>query len=100
MGLFTKGQQNIAKSVYLDAKKYLKPKDGNIHIIMFNSFSKLINEVFCCEDKYTTQLDEILSSMQDDGYEIVDVKINTIKNHGKGFLGDDMEGYTTLVLYK
>lgn len=57
MGIFTKGQRNIATSVYEDAKKYLKPKDGHTHVVMFNSFSKLNNEIFCCEDKYTTQIE-------------------------------------------
>ena len=42
---------------------------------MVNSFSKWINQNFGCEDKYTTQIDEIISSMQLDGYEIVDIKL-------------------------
>ena len=46
-------------------KKYLKPSDGKLHVIMFNSFSKLANQVFSCEDKYTTQIDTILSAMQE-----------------------------------
>jgi len=100
MGMFTKGQKNVASSVYDDAKKYLKPKDGNVHVIMFNSFSKLINEYFCCEDKYTTQIDEIITCMQNDGYEIIDVKFNSLQNQGKGVFGSDMEGYNTLIMYK
>ena len=84
MGIFTKGQRNIATSVYEDAKKYLKPKDGHTHVVMFNSFSKLNNEIFCCEDKYTTQIDEIVSRMQDDGYEIVDIKVTILQNQGSG----------------
>ena len=100
MGIFTKGQRNIAASVYSDAKKYLKPKDGNVHVVMFNSFSKLINEIFCCEDKYTTQIDEIVSQMQADGYEIVDIKVTILQNQGSGFFGDSMEGYSTLIMYK
>lgn len=100
MGIFTKGQRNIATSVYEDAKKYLKPKDGYTHVVMFNSFSKLNNEIFCCEDKYTTQIDEIVSRMQDDGYEIVDIKVTILQNQGSGFFGDSMEGYSTLIIYK
>ena len=78
-------------------KKYLKPKDGKIHVIMFNSFSKLANQIFSCEDKYTTQIDTILSAMQDDGYEIVDVKITVIQNQG---LVGEMEGFNTLITYR
>ncbi len=100
MGMFTKTQKNMANVIYNEAKKYLKEKDGNIHVVMFNSFSKLINELFCCEDKYTTQIDEIVTCMQNDGYEIIDIKFNTLQNQGKGFFGDSMEGYSTLIMYK
>lgn len=100
MSIFTKGQRNIANSVYESAKKYLKPKDGNVHVVMFNSFSKLMNEIFCCEDKYTTQIDEIVSQMQNDGYEIVDIKVTILQNQGTGLFGSDMEGYSTLIMYK
>ena len=41
MGFFKGVQQASAETTYKDAKKYLKPKDGKIHVIMFNSFSKL-----------------------------------------------------------
>lgn len=40
MGLFTKMQENMADSIYENMKKYLKEKDGKIHTIMINSFSK------------------------------------------------------------
>ena len=97
MGFFTGVQQASAETTYKDAKKYLKPKDGKIHVIMFNSFSKLANQIFSCEDKYTTQIDTILSAMQDDGYEIVDVKITVIQNQG---LVGEMEGFNTLITHR
>ncbi len=97
MGMFTSGQKSTANGVYMDLKNYLKPKDGKVHIVMINSFSKWINQNFACEDKYTTQIDEIISLMQDDGYEIVDVKFNSLMN--QGVLGQ-MEGFHTLVTYK
>lgn len=97
MGFFTGVQQASAETTYKDVKKYLKPKDGKIHVIMFNSFSKLANQIFSCEDKYTTQIDTILSAMQDDGYEIVDVKITVIQNQG---LVGEMEGFNTLITYR
>lgn len=64
---------------------------------MVNSFSKWINQNFGCEDKYTTQIDEIISSMQLDGYEIVDIKIDSLQNQG---LSGSMEGFHTVILYK
>lgn len=97
MGLFSGMQQQASVNVYEQTKKFLKPKDGKIHIVMINSFSKWINQIFGCEDKYTIQIDEIISKMQDDGYEIVDVKINSIQNQG---ISGSMEGFHTLITYK
>jgi hypothetical protein len=100
MGFFTKGQQNAANAVYTNLKKYLKEKDGFTHVVMVNSFSKFANEYFSCEDKYTTQIDQIVTLMQQDGYEILDIKFDTLKNQGTGILGSGMEGYATLIMYK
>lgn len=98
MALFTSNQKESAERVYeKEVKKHLKPKDGKTHVVMINSFSKFINQVFCCEDKYTTQIDEVVSSMQDDGYEILDVKFNSIQNQG---LFKNMEGFHTLITYR
>lgn len=97
MGMFTSNQTNTANVVYQNAKKYIKPKDGKVHVLLINSFSKWLNQNFECDDKYTTQLDTILSNMQDDGYEIIDVKFNSIMN--QGLLGQ-MEGFHTLITYK
>lgn len=98
MAFFTKGQKAAADNIYLkEVKRYLKPKDGLIHVVMIDSFSKFINQYFGCEDKYTTQIDTILMSMQRDGYEIIDVKFNSIKNQG---LSGSAEGFHTLIMYK
>ncbi len=97
MGIFTKNQKNTAEVIYEETKKYLKPRDGKTHVVMINSFSKLLNQIFGCEDKYTTQIDEILTCMQNDGYEIVDVKFNSIPGQG---MSKEMEGYHTLIIYK
>ncbi|WP_419058141.1 hypothetical protein [Enorma massiliensis] len=75
----------------------LAPKDGKVHVVMLNSFSKFLNQTFECENKYTGQIDAIVSAMQDDGYEILDVKFNSIQ--GQGLTGS-MEGFHTLVMYR
>lgn len=75
----------------------LAPKDGKVHVVMLNSFSKFLNQTFECENKYTGQIDAIISAMQDDGYEILDVKFNSIQ--GQGLTGS-MEGFHTLVMYR
>lgn len=98
MGLFTKSQRNAAQSIFeRKVKPFLKEKDGYTHVVMINSFSKFCNKNFDCEDKYTTQIDEILTNMQKLGYEIVDIKLGVVKNQG---LAGEMEGYNTLIMYK
>lgn len=98
MGFFTKGQKTIAQNIYSkNIKPHLKEKDGLTHIVMVNSFSKWLNQSFDCEDKYTNQIDEILVAMQKDGYEIVDIKFNSLMNQG---LFGEMEGFHTLIVYK
>lgn len=97
MGMFSKNQAETADYIYSRTKQYLKRKDGNIHIVMINSFSKWCNQNFECEDKYTTQIDQILTNMQEDGYEIIDVKFNSIQNQG---IYGQMEGFHTLITYK
>lgn len=98
MGLFNNVQKATSVSIYeSQIKPRLKDKDGLTHIVMVNSFSKWLNQNFGCEDKYTTQIDEILTAMQKDGYEILDVKFNSIQGQG---LTKQMEGYHTLITYK
>lgn len=97
MGLFTNTQKATSATVYDQMRQYIAPKDGKVHVLMVNSFSKLANQVFQCEDKYTTQIDNIVVSLQNDGYEIVDIKFNSVKNQG---LTGEMEGFHTLIMYR
>lgn len=97
MGLFTASQETVANSVYEQSKEYIRPKDGNIHVLMINSFSKFLNQTFNCENKYTTQMNAIIEGLQNDGYEIVDIKFNSLMN--QGIMGQ-LEGFNTLILYK
>jgi len=97
MGMFTKGQKNLSDSVYEKRIKPLLKNDGLTHIVLINSFSKWIDQNFDAEDKYTTQIDGILSSMQNDGHEIIDIKFDSLQNQG---LLKDMEGFHTLITYK
>lgn len=72
-------------------------KDGLTHVVMINSFNKWINQIFGAEDKYTIQIDEILTNMQNEGFEIIDVKFDSLKDQG---VFKDMEGFHTLITYK
>lgn len=96
--LSTKIRASTSDQIYdKEVKKYLHEKDGHQHVIMINSFSKLINQNFGVENKYTTQIDNIITRIQEDGYEIVDVKFNILQNQG---IANLMEGFNTLVSYK
>lgn len=97
MGMFTKTQEYYAENTYERTKKYLSPKDGYIHVVMLNSFSRLGNQTLDCDDKYTTEINLIVSAMQMDGYEILDVKFNSIT--GQGLTGN-RTGFNTLITYK
>ena len=98
MGIFTKGQQSTAVTIYNGhVKPFLKPKDGYVHVFMINSFSKWINQNFGIEDKYTVQLDEIVVDLQKDGYELVDIKLGVIQDQG---ISKSSEGFYTLIMYK
>lgn len=96
MGIFSGSQEDAAVLVYKSMRQYLKQRNGKLHIVMVNSFSKLLNQEFNCENKYTTQIETILSLMQADGYEIVDVKFNSIAGQG---LAGVAEGFHTLISY-
>lgn len=98
MGMFTKTQKAQSDNIYeKEVKSHIAPKDGFTHVLMINSFSKWINQLFGVEDKYTTQIDNILTKMQKEGYEIISVEHTAIKNQG---LFKDMERFHTLISYK
>ena len=96
--MFNGVQKSVAESVFeKKVKPQLKEKDGFIHVVMINSFSKFLNESFGCEDKYTNQIDEVLNGMQMLGYEIIDIKFSVLQDQG---LTGKMEGFNTLIMYK
>lgn len=89
MGLFSKDTYK-----YEEVKRLLKRKDGNTHVILLEM--EKLSFLTGYDEEYTTKTDEILSQMQNDGYEIVDIRFST------GIKGDlkqsvDLE---TLIIYK
>ena len=77
MGLFDKNIEKSSNNSYEEIKKYLKPKDNKKHIIMVNTMSKSITNGWECENKYTLHIDTIIENMQNDGYEIIDIKFDS-----------------------
>lgn len=90
-------QASAGNSVFEKAEYVLAPKDGNVHVLMVNSFSKFINQNFGVDDKFTVQIDSILQNLQSKGYEIVDIKFNSMQ--GQGLTGN-LEGFHTLIMYR
>lgn len=98
MGFLSNSRKQSGANLYEnEVKPQLVPQDGNVHIVMINSFSKFLNQNFGVETKYTEQVGTIINHLQADGYEIVDIKFDSLKN--QGLLGD-MEGFHTLIMYK
>ena len=98
MGFLSKSRKASGKNLYdSDVKPRLVEKDGNTHIIMINSFSKFLDQNFGVETKYTEQIGSVVDSPQNDGYEIVDIKFDSLK--GQGITGT-AEGFHTLIMYK
>jgi len=96
MGLFSTSEDKI-KQVYENEVKPLIRHDGKVHIILINSFSKFANQNFGVDEKYTSQIDGILDTMQKDGLEIINVKFDSLKGQG---LSGTLEGFHTLITYK
>lgn len=96
MGLFSESQRSSAEVTYSSVRKFLKAKDGRKHVVMLNSFGKWGNQNLQCEDKYTTQVDEIVTAMQHDGFNIIDIKFNSTPNQG---LSGNTVSFHTLIIY-
>lgn len=98
MGLISKSQK-IAAETTLEKEVIpnLVERDGVQHILMISSSGKRHSQNFNIDEKYTIQINEILTYMQEEGYEIIDIKPNVIVGSG---LGGDVHGFYTLIIYK
>lgn len=75
-------------------KTKLAEKDGKVHVIIFNIFDKLFGAGTGIVKDYT-KVDLLLSCIQDDGYEVMDVKLSS--NEGSGGFTN---GYCVLITYR
>jgi hypothetical protein len=80
------------ENAYNKIKESLKEKDGKVHIVMIKGKIHLPYEELSCENRYTNEVDSVVSFMQDDGYEIIDVKYQLV--------GSSENQYSTLIMYK
>lgn len=77
MGLFDKNYEIKNSNYYDEIKQNLKAKDGNIHIILIQTYMNNGNRV---EIEYTTKVNYIIDCMKRDGYEIVNLELEILGN--------------------
>lgn len=97
MGMFSGYSKGAAQNVYTQMRPYLAQKDGLVHVVMINSFSQLANQNFKCDEKYTTEIDFVVNCMRREGYEVLDIKFNSIPNQG---MTGNRTGFNTLITYR
>lgn len=97
MGFMQNLKDNVAAAQADQVLRNLKPKDGRVHVLMLMSFSKLVNQAFGCDEKYTNEVDGVLAELQARGYEIVDLKLGVLPNQG---ITGQREGYLTCIMYR
>ncbi|HIW12772.1 MAG TPA: hypothetical protein H9891_06380 [Candidatus Salinicoccus stercoripullorum] len=102
MGFFSsesdEKNKHASNTYHSKFKKHLKEKDGKQHIVFVHTLSKIFNKGLGVDDKVTMEIDELLSQMQDDGYEVIDVQFTTLKDQGYG--KHTNEGYQTMIRYR
>lgn len=61
MGMFSKDYEKEAEKLWKDVEKDIRPKDGLKHVLNIYRYTKFINF--------------IIEKMQNEGYEIIDIKV-------------------------
>lgn len=94
MGLFDKEKRPA--DAYAEVAPHLAARDGKLHVVMLRSYSSWTTTKFHCDASYVNEVDAVLSDMQDNGYEIVDVQ-HAAMSSGTGVGATTT---TTLVSYR
>lgn len=88
----------IASGVADDLIKQLAPKDGMLHVAMFNCFGSLgATQGISADAKFNEQADLILTAIQQAGREVADVKFDG--QYGVGLTGSGIS-YHVMVTYR
>lgn len=95
MGLFDKNFEKSTNELYKDIKDYLSQKDGNRHVVLINTTSKLTTNGMECDNKYTIQINGVIGEMQREGYDILSVKLDASQQ-----IMGNMTLIRTLIEYK
>ena len=98
MGLFDKNYEKSAMNLYEEIKPYLKQKDGMKHVVMVKIKSKVTTDEIEYDKKYMILINNIIESMQCEGYEIIDIKIDNTQLSWTGAFSNC--SLRTLIIYK
>lgn len=73
-------------------KENLKPKNGNTHIMLIET---IVDNEYKQKQEYMTKINDFLDYMQENSYEIIDIKLNiSAERSMKGYI------YETMIIYK
>ncbi len=75
----------------------LEPQDGKIHVLMYQSFSRIRDQHMAPDSKYNLEINQLLASIQAQGRQIVDIKFAVLRDQG---MTGSREGYRTMIIYK
>lgn len=96
--MFDNAHKRAAKNIISLYKDIIQPKNGHAHVLMVESFNQIgEGRILEIDEKYSNQINSMLDYMQDQGYEILDVKFQT--QPYKATLGGSDLRYQTLICY-
>lgn len=98
MGLIKDANKAVADSIYERSKEYLRKKNGLTHVMCYMLEGKLGDAVAQCETRLTTLMNQILLGLQNDEYEVLDVKIEPVPS--KDWLSGQRQMYLATITYK
>lgn len=97
MGIFKSKREGSARQEVEDAISSVPEPDGRIHVMLVRSFGQTFGSgIFGADQKYNEQMNEVLNVLQDKGFEIIRVDVNTVP--AQGVTGADR--YDTLITYR
>lgn len=91
-------RETMASNVADALESQLAPRDGLVHVAMFNCFGSLgATQGIAADEKFNQQADLILTQIQQSGRDVVDVKFDG--QYGVGLTGNGIS-YHVMVLYR
>ena len=97
MGFLKNQREEMARQEIEKALESLPKPDGYVHVMLIRSFGQSFSGgVFGVDTKYNDQINEVLTSMQRSGLEIIKVETNSVPD--QGISGADR--YDTLITYR